>query len=127
KADSPTQKSSSINSTAGIIKHNKKANGISAGHDSDLESPTPASSPRRPLATNICPKQGTALRQLELQHELECMQMQLQFEQERREWAQREAMLLHDRLVRYEGTMGGNAPKQSSQSDDDQGTTRQRQ
>jgi len=65
---------------------------------------------------------------VELQHELERVQMQLQFEQERREWAQREAMLLRGQLLRYEGTMSDESvPKQSGQLNDTQGTTRQRQ
>src|SRR6185436_4796384 len=85
------------------------------------------SPPRRPPVTNTCSKQDAALRQLKSQHELECLQMQLQFEQERREWAKREAKMLRDQLLRYEGAAAGEALKQWGKSDDDQGTTRQRQ
>src|SRR6185436_2284300 len=108
------------------MKRDRGNNGTGAGHDSDIESPPLASPPRQPPVANTGPKQSVALRQLELQHELERVQMQLQFEHERREWAQGEAMLLRGQLLRYEGTVTGeSAPKQSGQSNDTQGTTRQ--
>src|SRR6185436_7322605 len=55
------------------------------------------------------------------------MQMQLQFKQERREWAQHETALLRGWLAGYEGTASDDAPRQSRESDDDRATTHRRQ
>ena len=127
KPDPPTPKSSSVDPAANSMEHNRNVHNGGTGHDSSLESSLPAPASHQSPVTSPSPRRGSALCQLELQHELDRVQMQLQFEQERREWAQHEAVLLRDQLTRYRGTAEGNTPRQLGQSDDEQGVTRHRQ